>query len=157
MNKFFKKIVQYFKPAPPPKIYGTHGRIEIPSLSISLPLYEASTNAQKIVDDKNSAAFIKWLDQDVIVDHSGQDGFERLEKAIPKSTIAYVVYNNGKSTERYICTKKQIGHIKTVGGKNKLLDSQWQHPKSGCLLMYTCIKKSAPDVMDVWLIYWKRI
>ena len=62
MNKFFKKIVQYFKPAPQPKIYGTHGRVEIPSLSISLPLYEASTDAQKIVDDKNSAAFIKWLD-----------------------------------------------------------------------------------------------
>ena len=43
----------FFWKKPKQKTYGTHGRIEIPVLRISLPLYEAKNgNAQKIVDDK---------------------------------------------------------------------------------------------------------
>lgn len=150
MNNFITKI---FKK--PIKIYGTHGRIEIPSLRISIPLYNTNGNAQEIVDKKNSAAYIQWKNQAAIVDHSGQDGFERLAKAIPNSTIAYID-QNGKR-EKYLCVKKQIGHIK-LGNKNQLVDANWKSADSNNgLVMYTCIKKSASDIMDVWLIYWKKI
>jgi len=40
MNNFITRI---FKK--PVKIYGTHGRIEIPSLRISIPLYNTNGNA----------------------------------------------------------------------------------------------------------------
>ena len=154
MANLFKKLFNYFQP-PKQKLYGSHGRIEIPSLRISLPLYDAKNNAQQIVDTKNAAAFIKWSTQDVIVDHSGQDGFERLARAIPNSTTLYIEYIN-KPKETYICTQKQIGHIQ-IGTKNKLLDSKWKPPQSGGLILYTCIKQSSPTVMDVWLTYWKKL
>ena len=157
MSNFLKKILQQIKPKPKAKIYGTHGRIEIPSLYVSLPLYDTHGNAQEVVDMKNAAAFIQWVKQAAIVDHSGQDGFERIAKAIPGSTLAYIEYNDGKVKERYVCTKKQIGHIRTENGKNKIYDADWKTPVSNGLVMYTCIKKSAANVMDVWLTYWKKI
>ena len=153
----FKKIKAYIQSFPPlPKVYGTHGRIEIPNLKISLPLYDAKGDAQTIVDRKNAAAFIKWSNQDVIADHSGQDGFERLEFATPGNTLAFIVYNNGKPSETYICTQKQIGHI-LMGTKNKLVDAKNVPPQSNGLIMYTCIHESAINIMDVWLTYWKKI
>ena len=157
MNNFFKKIFQKVMPTPKSKTYGTHGRIEIPSLFISLPLYDTHGNAQEIVDMKKAAAYIQWVKQAAIVDHSGQDGFERIAKAIPGQTLAYIEYKDGKIKERYICTKKQVGHIKTINGKNKIFDSNGKTPVSGGIVMYTCIGRSAPDVMDVWLTYWKKI
>ena len=132
------------------KKQGTHGRIEIPSLRIGVPLYNSNRNAQEIVDAKNSAVFLEWKDQVAIADHSGQDGFERLAKAIPYKTMACINY---KGKEYYLCTKKQVGHIVN----SKIYDSNWQNVKSDGLVIYTCIGKSAEDVMDVWLTYWKRI
>lgn len=129
---------------------GTHGRIEIPSLRIGVPLYDSNRNAQEIVDAKNSAVFLEWKNQVAIADHSGQDGFERLAKAIPYKTIACINY---KSKEYYLCTKKQVGHIVS----SKIYDFNWQNVKSDGLVIYTCIGKSAGDTMDVWLTYWKRI
>jgi len=129
---------------------GTHGRIEIPSLRIGVPLYNSNGNAQKIVDNKKSAVFLEWEDQIAIADHSGQDGFERLANAIPYQTLAYIDY---KGKEYYLCTKKQVGHIVN----DRIYDSKWEHAKSGGLVIYTCIGKSAEDVMDAWLTYWKRI
>lgn len=146
----------FFWKKPKQKTYGTHGRIEIPALRISLPLYEAKNgNAQKIVDDKNSAAYINWRTQVAIVDHSGQDGFERLAKAQPGITIGYIDFQNRQ--EKILCVKKQVGHI-LLGEKNKLVDANWKQANSnGGIVMYTCIKKSAENVMDVWLTYWKKM
>lgn len=42
------------------KIYGDNGRIEIPDLKISLPLYKGNDNPQEVVDKKNAAAFLEW-------------------------------------------------------------------------------------------------
>ena len=146
----------FFWKKPKVKTYGTHGRIEIPALKIRFPVYEAANgNAQKIVDDKNSAAYINWHTQIAIVDHSGQDGFERLAKAQPGVTTGHIDFQN--RTERILCVKKQIGHI-LLGEKNKLVDANWQPADShGGVVMYTCIKKSASNIMDVWLTYWKRV
>ena len=135
------------------KIYGDYGRIEIPDLQISLPLYKGNDNPQAVVDRKNAAAFLQWENQNVIVDHTGQDGFERLENAIPYKTIAYIDFGSRK--ERYICTKKQIGHI-LIGTKNKIRDANYIFPQSPSLIIYTCKGLSQPNVMDIWLTYWKR-
>ena len=125
----------------------SRSRVIIPSLFISIPLYDANGDAQQIVDAPRSAAFLRWHGQDAIADHSGQNGFQRISKAIPYKTTAYV------KGEKFLCTKKQIGHIR----QSKIFDSEWNHVKSDGLVMYTCIGKSAEDVMDVWLVYWKRI
>ena len=128
---------------------GTHGRIEIPSLLIGIPLYDGDgKTAQDIVDAPQSAVFLRWRTQDVIADHSFQDGFQRLRWAVPGKTVAYID-NDGR--EAYICVQKQVGHI-----RDKLYDSQWQEAKPGGLVMYTCIGESDPDTMDVWLTYWKK-
>ena len=135
------------------KIYGDHGRIEIPDLKISLPLYKGNDNPQEVVDKKNAAAFLEWPDQNVIVDHTGQDGFERLASAVPLQTTAYIDF--GTKKEKYICTKKQIGHL-LLGDKNKIRDANYVFPKSPGLIIYTCKGLSQPNVMDIWLTYWKR-
>lgn len=121
-------------------------RVVIPALLISIPLYDAKGDAQKIVDAPRSAAFIRWNGQYAIADHSGQDGFERIAHAKPGKTIAYV------KGEKYVCTEKQVGHI----CNGKMYDSKWGHASSGGLVMYTCIGKSREDVMDVWLTYWSK-
>lgn len=125
----------------------SRNRVIIPSLFISIPVYESHGNAQLIVNAENSAAFIRWNGQNAVVDHSGQNGFQRISKAKPYKTTAYV------RGEKFLCTKKQIGHIR----QSKIFDSEWKPVKSDGLVMYTCIGKSADDVMDVWLVYWKRI
>ena len=135
------------------KTYGDHGRIEIPDLKISLPLYNGKNNPQEVVDRKNAAAFLEWPDQNVIVDHTGQDGFERLASTVPLQTIAYIDF--GTKKEKYICTKKQIGHL-LLGDKNKIRDANYVFPKSPGLIIYTCKGLSQPNVMDIWLTYWKR-
>lgn len=121
-------------------------RVVIPSLLISIPLYDAHGNAQQIVDAKHSAAFIRWNGQYAIADHSGQDGFQRIAHAKPGKTVAYV------KGDKYICTDKQIGHI--AGGK--IYDNAGDPVRSGGLCMYTCIGETAPGVMAVWLTYWQK-
>ena len=135
------------------KEYGDYGRIEIPDLQISIPLYRGKDDPQGVVDRKNAAAFLEWKDQNVIVDHTGQDGFEKLEKAVPSQTLAYIDF--GFKKERYMCTRKQIGHL-LLGDTNKIRDANYVFPKSPGLIIYTCKGLSAPNVMDIWLTYWKR-
>ena len=121
-------------------------RVVIPALLISIPLYDADGDAQKIVDAPRSAAFIRWNGQDAIADHSGQDGFQRIAYARPGKTIAYV------KGEKYVCTEKQVGHI----FNGKMYDRKWNHASSGGLVMYTCIGETEPGIMDVWLTYWQK-
>jgi hypothetical protein len=86
----------------------------------------------------------------LIMDHSGQDGFERLSKAVPYKTIAYL------NKDAYICINKQVGHI-YLGPPNRLVDENWQSIKYDSLILYTCLQKSAENIMDVQLTYWKKL
>ena len=139
-----------------PTKYGSQGRLEIPELAIGVPLYDTTTgSAQKIVDDENSAAYLFWGDQIAIADHSSQANFNNLNNAVPSRTTAYIV-RPGR-TERYVCAQTQIGHIKIGSSGNQIYDCKWRpvyQQNRGRLTIYTCIQKSAQDVMDVRLTYW---
>ncbi len=138
------------------KKYGTHGRLEIPELHISVPLYDAHDgNQQEIVDEPQSAVYMRWGQQGAIADHSNQDRFSNLNRVRPWHTIATIDRQSAK--EKFRCYRTQVGHIRTAEGANRIFDSGWkpvyaQNP--GGLCIYTCIGRSAEDVMDVCLTYW---
>lgn len=143
-----------------PKVYGTHGRLEIPELFISVPLYDATGGAdrQRVVDDPDSAVFMHWQKQDAIADHASQGGFSNLNMAKVKRTIATIDQQTHKQS--YVCVNSQIGHIMISAIGNRIYDENWEPAytqNNGGLCIYTCIRKSANDVMDVRLTYWQPI
>ena len=141
------------------KIYGTRGRIEIPELNIGVPLYGTeSGGAQEVIDRQDSAVYLRWPGQIAIADHSSQANFSNLNLAKPGHTKAYIVTRDSRTP--YICYQTQVGHIRIESGRNTLYDNNWEPvfaKNHDGLTMYTCIKKSAPNVMDVRLVYWKQI
>ena len=141
------------------KVYGTRGRLEIPELNISVPLNGTeSGGAQKVIDREDSAVYLIWPNNITIADHCHQANFSNLNKSVPGRTKAYIVTPDSK--KGYVCYKTQVGHIKIGGTSNVLYDHNWEavyKKNQGGLTMYTCIEKSAPDVMDVRLTYWKPI
>lgn len=144
-----------------PKIrkYGTHGRIEIPELGISVPLYDSvNGNSQELCDNADSAVCMKWSSQIAIADHCNQGNFSNLNKARVGRTIATIDQQDKK--EHYRCVRSQIGHIRISESGNRIFDSNWApayKQNAGGLCIYTCIEKSAPDVMDVRLTYWQPL
>ena len=151
IRNLFKKI-----PQTPKKTYGTHGRIEIPDLNIGIPLYlTEDKNAQKIVDDQDSAACICFGEQNIIVDHVSQ-GLSNLINVKPGVTKAYIQYEDG-SHESYICECSQLGHIKKSSSGNQLFDWTWKHAlgkNKNCLTIYTCLGRADGDDQLVTLTYW---
>ena len=150
-----------FEPQPiqRPLVYGTHGRLDIRNLFISVPLYDAKTGAEKqqVVDDPNSAVFFKLGVQSVIADHASQANFQNLNLAKPGMTAR--IYDREKETV-YRFKESQVGHIRISPLGNRLFDKNWQQvatQNEGGLCIYTCIGKSADDVMDVRLTYWQPV
>lgn len=141
------------------KVYGTHGRLEIQELNISVPLYDARGLAsQRVVDNRNSAAFMRWQKQIAIADHCDQANFSNLNKVRAGSTTAVIDLRN--TQERFICVSSQVGHIRLAESGNRIFDRNWNPANTqneGGLCIYTCIEKSAPDVMDVRLTFWRPI
>lgn len=141
------------------KVYGTYGRLEIPELQISVPVYKTQNgNSQKLCDDENSAVYLNWGNQFAIVDHCHQSNFSNLNKV--KVGITTAIVDQKTSQKKYRCIKSQIGHIRISSGGNRLFDENWvpaygQNP--GGMTIYTCTTKSAPDVQDVRLTYWMPI
>ena len=150
--KSFKAIVR-------PKIYGTYGRLEIPDLKISVPVYKAQGgNSQKLCDDINSAVCLNWGNQIAIADHCDQGHFSNLNNVKVGITIATIDLQT--SQKQYRCIKSQIGHIRISKEGNRIFDANWlpvysQNP--GGMTIYTCINKSQVDIMDVRLTYWQPI
>ena len=158
-------IQRVASPAPSPaayeqtrKLYGDRGRLEIPDLDISVPLYDTyGKDSQKIVDTYNSAAYLHWGEQVAIADHASQANFIRLNQVREGITDAYIV--NQGAREKYVCYQSQVGHIQTVNGKNQIYDAKWRSvftQNTSGLTIYTCMQRSAPDVMDIRLTYWKK-
>lgn len=157
-------LKQLFKKNPPKipnKIFGTHGRIEIPDLEIEIPLYDSEYgNAQSIVDRLDSAVFISHGQQGIIVDHVDQ-GFKNLINVKPGITKAYIYYYDPElkdgSVEQYSCVCSQLGHIKKNISGNRLFDWSWKQApdknKDG-LTIYTCLGNAIGDDQRVTLTYW---
>ena len=130
-------------------------RLIIPTLSINVPVFFGKDGAsrQEIIDKENSAVYFTWGPLTVIADHSSQANFHNLNKAKPGETIAYLC---GDRVKKYICDRSEVGHIVSDGG-NRLYDSRWmpvhENVKHG-VCMYTCIERSAKNIMDVRLTHW---
>jgi len=141
--------------------FGNHGRLEIPDLNISVPLYDGGGGtSQSIVDKVNSAAYMHWINQDAISDHASQANFANLQNAQPGITKAFIVFP--AQAEHYICVSNQIGHLKDMGeGKGRrVYDANWKcvyYENTGGLCIYTCRQMSADDVMDITLTYWQPV
>ena len=139
--------------------YGNVGRLEIADLDIRVPVNNTRIgSAQAVIDARDSAVYLNWGNQKAIADHACQANFSNLNQAVVGKTKA--VLDRGTSKEQFLCVDSQIGHIKTESGVNTLYDSKWrfahlQNP--GGLAIYTCIQRSAPDIMDVRLTYWQPI
>lgn len=146
-----------YQPAPKVKVYGSHGRLEIPNLFISVPLYDAldAADRQRVVDNPDSAVHFRLGVQDVIADHTGQANFQNLNLAKPGMT-ATIDRKTSKTVYRMV--QSQVGHIRISPLGNRLFDQDWVQvstQNAGGLCIYTCMGKSAEDVMDVRLTYWQ--
>jgi len=141
-------------------VYGNHGRLLIPSLKIDVPLYEgAKGTAQRIVDAKRSAAFIRWTNQNVIADHVSEENFCNLPKSVPGNTTAVIEYQNG-TRENYFCVRIQTGYIQNENGINRLYDRDGirvNTQNSGGLTIYTCQGTPKGNRQYVTLTYWRRM
>ena len=138
------------------KEYGDAGLLDIPSLKIRVPLYySGEKSAQEITDDSNSAACLLWGGLTVIADHSHQGTFSMLNLAKEGKTVA--VIDDGRTQKEYLCSSSQVGHLTLSEYGNELYDAEWAEvfgQNDGGLCIYTCIAKSARDVMDVRLTFW---
>lgn len=135
------------------------GFLLIPSLKIAVPVYEAQNgNGQDVIDRPNSAVLLRWGNLTIIADHRTQSNFENLNRAEPSKTKAFFI-TNGKM-HIYKCDYSAIGHNRTEPTGNHLYDNHWakvtQIMHDG-IVMYTCIVRSAKDVMDVRLTHWRKV
>lgn len=152
-------LKQLFKKNPPKipnKIFGTHGRIEIPDLEIEIPLYNSECgNSQSVVDNLDSAVFISYGKYGIIADHVDQ-GLKNLINAKPGITKVYIRHENG-SQESYICECSQVGHIKKSESGNRLFNWLWERApetNKNSLTIYTCFGVADGDDQRVTLTYW---
>ena len=133
---------------------GMSGRLTIPSVGISVALFDCSvkdraTN-QKYTDAQDSAACIRdYSPRTVIADHVFQT-FSQLHKSVPASTVAYI--NDGKTIRRYLYSRGERGinrrtFIYTMDGKPVT------GGHAGELLMYTCTV-SYIDASDIFYTVW---
>ncbi len=137
--------------------FGTHGRLSIPTLGIDVAVYNAEgQNSQTIVDNLDSAAFIRWKGQNAIVDHRSQS-FYLLPEAIPGTTTACLV--TPFYTDYYVCTYSGIGKI--IYGENhkcKFIDDQGEAvnlANQGGICMYTCKDEMINNEVPVYVTYWR--
>ena len=131
----------------------------IPSLFIIVPLYRRKygENGQDIVDRPKSAAIWNWGNLTVIADHVHQENFFNLNKSVPGKTVLYI-YDKG--IKRYICDSSEIGFTRQEGSQNVLYDSKERSVyflNLDGLMIYTCIKRTSPEVLTVRLTHWKEI
>lgn len=137
-------------------------KLFIPSLFIFVKLtpVPSSNLAQSVVDKWNSAAIWKWNNLTLIADHSTQANFENLRKAVPGKTKLYIL---DKKNRKFVCDKTEVGHIVGFcpdGTGGVLRDEKGRsvfYSNLDGLMIYTCIRKSAIDVMDVRLTHWKEV
>ena len=131
------------------------GALIIPDLLIAVPLYEGD-DAQEIVDAPSSAVRFRLGVQDCIADHCHQEGFSRLNEAVPGKTVAWVVTEDDMT--EYSCTRSQIGRLVEIDGGHYLRDAAGApvyKQNEGGLCIYTCAGKTEAEITHVRLTYWQ--
>lgn len=134
-------------------VYGTAGRLHIPSVEISVPINFvrlAIDDVQKVVDAPDSAAYFWFKDvMPVIADHNDQS-FSTLHR-VKKGDVAFVANADG-GVGKYVCNCVCYG---TNTGTD-LLDNEGfsiADTVTASLIMYTC----CDNWQNVLLTYWKAI
>lgn len=114
-------------------IYDMIGRLIIPDIDINMALF--NTNAQAVVDAKDSAACFKSGDTFLVADH-WYSGFERIRDC-EKGDIAYV--DMGDKIYEFVCVEVIKGHntgkILTDWDDNSIMYDK--NPNG--LTLYTCM------------------
>lgn len=111
---------------------------QIPDLNISIPVYSANkSNEQKIIDDQNSAAQVKWCSAVDIGDHSDSlssngKGRWNMDKIRP-SMVAFYVKKNG--TYKYSCVLSAIADVKSWG---YYVNGSMLYPRSSTDILNSC-------------------
>lgn len=121
------------------RVLGTFGRLYLPSVNLNVALYqtEISTGgeAQKIVDNRDSAAYFSIASHQIIADHSHQ-GFHKIAN-IPIGEKAYI-----KKTDSQIVTYQLIQKFEGMNQESDLTDLNGKSvfDEKENLIMYTCYK-----------------
>ena len=149
--------------------FGSHGRLEIPTLGISVPLWDSYLHtAQQFVDADNSAAYVTDYCNGLIADHYNQ-GFEAIKVAKPGVDIAKLVYPDGY-VEEFLCSSVDpngynYGYLWTVADystgetwyEGGIVDSEGMHLSiyndSKYIVTYTCNQ----DYHHITIVVWERI
>ena len=120
-------------------LLGTFGRLYLPSVNLNVALYQTEisigSEAQKIVDNRDSAAYFSVYAHQVIADHSHQ-GFHRIAD-IPIGERAYIKKNDSQIVT-YKLTQKFEGM--NQGSDLTDLNGKSVFDEKENLIMYTCYK-----------------
>lgn len=136
-------------------------RLFIPQLDIAVRVFKrpvaTAGNGQEIVDAIDSAVYFNMGALEIIADHCDQSNFGNLVHSEIGKTKAFLVWKDHDC--EYECVGVEVGHITIAGVGNRLYDGNWNpiYTHQDGLCIYTCLEKSAPDVMDVQLTFWKSI
>ena len=132
--------------------------LTIPSLLIFTSVYERKTgNGQDIIDRPDSAVMFQWNRLTIIADHSHQNNFGNLNRAIPGKTKLYLI--NGR-VQSFVCDSTEVGFIYRTPTMNILHNSKGEELyRLGLdgLVIYTCVAQKTPNAVDVRLTHWHKI
>ena len=130
-------------------VRGNLGRLLIPDVEIDVALFSAYSNAQQIVDNYDSAAYLDWDDKPdvMIADHDFQ-GFTMIRYVDIGSTEAYIVSSNG--TRTFCCVDLIPNAINTstdlvYPDMTSVFDAY-----TGKYFMYTCNGDGRSVTITVW-------
>ena len=131
---------------------GTFGRLYLPSVNLNVALYktEISTGneVQKIVDNKDSAAYFSVYTHKIIADHSHQS-FHKIED-IPVGEKAYIKKNDSE-----VMVYKLVQRFEGINAGSDLTDLNGKSifDEKENLIMYTCYKISEYEnhvIITIW-------
>ena len=130
-----------------------YGILKIQDVGIEVSLYWGNPSGdpdgvQKIVDKNNSAAYIHYGVEHIVVDHDYQ-GFDQLEKVIVGKTEAEISFPDG-TLQTYkcsrICNGTNDGRIYDENGEDISVLTD------GGLAIYTCLDSSE----TIFLTFWEK-
>lgn len=131
--------------------FGTLGRLYLPTINHSVAVYYAnvynntSYNAQKIVDDEDSAAYYQLGNKYIVADHYYQ-GFKKIVNLNVGDT-ASIKMNDG-TVKNYYLKNKLIG----INASADLTDEAGNSIQTmdGTLVMYTCYTSDKKIMITLW-------
>lgn len=118
---------------------GTFGRLYLPSVNLNVALYNTDISeggiAQKVVDNRDSAAYFSVYSHQIIADHSHQ-GFHKIAD-IPIGEKAYI-----KKNSQQILVYKLVQKFEGMNQGSDLTDLNGRSvfDETENLIMYTCYK-----------------